>query len=61
MIIIIAEFDEESYTYLIEMLNKRYYQTEDTQELKKINQLYKILYLIFDYPHKHYTFKYFEV
>ena len=43
MIIIIAEFDEESYTYLIEMLNKRYYQTEDTQELKKINQLYKIL------------------
>ena len=23
--------------------------------------LYKILYLIFDYPHKHYTFKYFEV
>ena len=43
MIIIIAEFDEESYTYLIEMLNKRYYQTEDTQKLKKINQLYKIL------------------
>ena len=24
-------------------------------------ELYKILYLIFDYPHKHYTFKYFEV
>jgi len=23
--------------------------------------LYEILYLIFDYPHKHYTFKYFEV
>lgn len=23
--------------------------------------LLKILYLIFDYPHKHYTFKYFEV
>ena len=23
--------------------------------------LFKILYLIFDYPHKHYTFKYFEV
>ncbi len=22
---------------------------------------FKILYLIFDYPHKHYTFKYFEV
>ena len=23
--------------------------------------LTEILYLIFDYPHKHYTFKYFEV
>lgn len=23
--------------------------------------VYQILYLIFDYPHKHYTFKYFEV
>ena len=23
--------------------------------------IYEILYLIFDYPHKHYTFKYFEV
>ena len=23
--------------------------------------LFEILYLIFDYPHKHYTFKYFEV
>ena len=22
---------------------------------------YEILYLIFDYPHKHYTFKHFEV
>ena len=22
---------------------------------------YQILYLIFDYPHKHYTFKHFEV
>ena len=25
------------------------------------NHFIKILYLIFDYPHKHYTFKYFEV
>ena len=23
--------------------------------------LFEILYLIFEYPHKHYTFKYFEV
>ena len=29
------------------------------QEKKEIYK--KILYLIFDYPHKHYTFKYFEV
>ena len=28
------------------------------QEYKR---LYEILYLIFDYPYKHYTFKYFEV
>jgi len=28
---------------------------------KLINYLEKILYLIFDYPHKHYTFKHFEV
>ena len=28
---------------------------------KYVGQLYEILYLIFDYPHKHYTFKYFEV
>ena len=27
----------------------------------QIKNLIKILYLIFDYPHKHYTFKYFEV
>ena len=24
-------------------------------------KLYQILYLIFDYPHKHYTFKHFEI
>ena len=26
-----------------------------------VKNLIEILYLIFDYPHKHYTFKYFEV
>ena len=30
-------------------------------DLGSIEKLKKILYLIFDYPHKHYTFKYFEV
>lgn len=28
---------------------------------KTIDELKEILYLICDYPHKHYTFKYFEV
>ena len=29
---------------------------------EKIYNIYrKILYLIFDYPHKHYTFKHFEI
>ena len=28
---------------------------------KKDEKFVQILYLIFDYPHKHYTFKYFEV
>lgn len=32
--------------------------TFDENEEEKLNE---ILYLIFDYPHKHYTFKYFEV
>ena len=29
--------------------------------LKYDKNLDKILYLIFDYPHKHYTFKHFEI
>ena len=29
--------------------------------LQKYKGSREILYLIFDYPHKHYTFKYFEV
>ena len=28
---------------------------------KNIKFISEILYLIFDYPYKHYTFKYFEV
>ena len=34
--------------------------TEDEQN-SYTESLFEILYLIFDYPHKHYTFKYFEV
>lgn len=34
---------------------------EDKKESKFDKDLLKILYLIFNYPHKHYTFKHFEV
>ena len=40
-------------------LRKLYLYTD--ADVKDIDELIKILYLIFDYPHKHYTFKYFEV
>lgn len=40
-------------------------QMQWVQEMNNIEhsimEFIKILYLIFDYPHKHYTFKYFEV
>ena len=35
------------------------YKLSSNEEKYKIYM--QILYLIFDYPHKHYTFKYFEV
>lgn len=41
--IILAEFDEESYTYLLQILHEKYFRTQDVHELKKINQIYKIL------------------
>ena len=28
---------------------------------EKYKEFIEILYLIFDYPHKHYTFKHFEI
>lgn len=34
---------------------------EKAKKPQNYGNLYQILYLIFDYPHKHYTFKYFEV
>lgn len=36
-------------------------KTIKEQAVECLNFLDKILYLIFDYPHKHYTFKHFEV
>ena len=35
--------------------------TGKTVLYEMLEDFFKILYLIFDYPHKHYTFKYFEV
>ena len=38
-----------------------YWYIEYILENQIDNNFVEILYLIFDYPHKHYTFKYFEV
>lgn len=38
-----VNFDEESYTYLIQLLNEKFYSTIDICELQKINQIYKLL------------------
>ena len=41
-----------------------YFHKKDNRPInfwKCIHNLIKILYLICDYPHKHYTFKHFEV
>ena len=42
-------------------LYKEYHDNEWGKPVHDENKLFEILYLIFDYPHKHYTFKYFEV
>lgn len=39
----IAEFNETSYSYLIKLLNKRFYETMDVSELQQINEIYKAL------------------
>mgnify|MGYP006065346451 FL=1 len=37
------ELDESNRKYLIDLLQDKYYQTTDMQELSKINQIFKIL------------------
>lgn len=37
------DIDEKSYTYLIKVLNEKFYNTTDISELRQINNLYKIL------------------
>ena len=58
MLLINGKMDQNSYDEC--------QSTQLSKELKLgrnqvIRLLIEILYLIFDYPHKHYTFKYFEV
>ena len=36
-------------------------ENEKIVAIEPYRNLDKILYLIFDYPHKHYTFKHFEI
>lgn len=38
-----VELDEESYTYLLQVLNEKYYSTTEIKEMRKINALYKVL------------------
>jgi len=37
------KLDEASYSYLIQILQERYYSTVDVEELRKINEIYKAL------------------
>lgn len=38
-----VDFNDESYTYLIQILQEKYYSTTDIAELKQINEIYKAL------------------
>ena len=38
-----VKLDEESYDWLTQMLQERYYSTVDVEELRNINELYKAL------------------
>lgn len=40
---ILCELDQHDYTYLIQLLNEKYYRTTDIRELQQINSIYKQL------------------
>ena len=40
---ILCELNQHDYTYLIQLLNEKYYQTTNIHELKQINSIYKQL------------------
>lgn len=37
------DLDENAYSYLIRILDEKYYSTTDISELQRINNLYKLL------------------
>ena len=45
----------------LEKKKKLYFELMKCDDYLSIDYLSEILYLICDYPHKHYTFKHFEV
>ena len=38
-----VDLNNDSYTYLIQILNEKYYSTTDIAELQRINNIYKAL------------------
>ena len=52
--------EERKYTFY-DRYQKVKYANITAEEQEVLNISYEILYLICDYPHKHYTFKHFEV
>lgn len=54
-------WSELNKTMQAQIIKKDTYEAGIVTLFNLRNQLIEILYLIFDYPHKHYTFKYFEV
>ena len=38
-----VKLNKDSYAYLIQMLQEKYYSTVDVEELRKINEIYKAL------------------
>ena len=42
-LIVTVDIDDKSYTYLIQLLTNKFYNTTDISELQQINKLYKIL------------------
>ena len=41
--IVIIKIDEKSHRYLLEILSEKYYTTKNLEELKNLNNLYKLL------------------